>query len=221
MEEIVNLIISILTSGVLFWTLLEIKKQRESMYKPDLCVPSQIFYASKNSNDFIWKRGLKEFKLKISNIGLGTAKNIRIVWEYKLNEMIEIIKKIDKESQFKIKKGDNFLEIETENMHKSINLQCLSFNDWYLKNNDSIEISFSSVYADLFSIFNYLLIKEQKIIFSQYHNKFPFPRIKISYEDIGNRKITKTILLKISPFMYSSGEKKFFEGEIIPFEIKS
>ena len=98
--------LTFLTLLVIYFTLFELKNQRESIYKPDLILSSSksfYMYREKNNRKYfpsIWvnqRIDVNDKKLRnnlindpkrnmisipLYNIGMGAAKNVKINWEY-------------------------------------------------------------------------------------------------------------------------------------------
>lgn len=228
MIQTISLIVSLFVSLILLWTLLEMKNQRRSMYMPDLYVQNQSFkIETKKNRDFSWKynnRSSSNFSLTISNIGLGTAKNIEIKWFYELSKLLNIIKKLDKNKLFEIREEGDFIRIEENKSNRLINLKCRSYNEIFLRTNEKMYIDVPLAFKELFSMIIYLAVNSDLKISCEYIKKIPNPVIKISYEDIGKNKITKTVSLDINTNMFSKSSQKIkqirYEGTIEPKEIR-
>lgn len=110
-----ELIIIIFTAIGIFisvFTLLEMKSQRETSYKPKLFVDGSsfvvksleiedikfpIYWVKKNNDSIIKTIASPSFKLDCYNIGFGTAKNVTLTYSYNLKEFMSFVKKkIDK-----------------------------------------------------------------------------------------------------------------------------
>lgn len=116
-KEIINIIASVgtfISAIIAIYTLLEIKKQRLSTYKPQLLLKSFIVYINKSplclesdelllfktenfneyKNDTKTK---KEFEIsslyKIENLGFGIAKNIKVSWIFDMQKALKILEK--------------------------------------------------------------------------------------------------------------------------------
>jgi len=87
-----------------FLTIREMKKQRESSYKPELIISGVCFSASKHPVAegvlaTFWKvDGANEdgpidlnFKLPIMNIGLGAAKDVYVEWSFPIEECVGVV----------------------------------------------------------------------------------------------------------------------------------
>lgn len=116
-KEIVNIIASIgtfISAIIAVKTLLEVKKQRLSTYKPELFLKSFVVYIQKsplflnpnelilfkieNFNEYNNDEALKkEFNIsplyKIENLGFGIAKNVKVTWTFDIAKALRILKK--------------------------------------------------------------------------------------------------------------------------------
>ncbi|MCC6372302.1 MAG: hypothetical protein IT236_14965 [Bacteroidia bacterium] len=115
-SEIINLLAGIgtfISALIALFTLLEVKKQRLSMYKPEILIKSFILSISKspllkkeelleyrvidfndNSNNYYQTKLEPSPNYKLDNFGFGIAKNIVCKWEFESDIAIEMIKKI-------------------------------------------------------------------------------------------------------------------------------
>lgn len=114
-NETINLLASIgaFISGIIaIYTLVEVKKQRLSTYKPELLLksflvsihksplcldPGEILlFKTQNFNEYLVNDNKQEFstypKYKIENLGFGIAKNIKIIWDFNMQKALEILK---------------------------------------------------------------------------------------------------------------------------------
>lgn len=106
-------IATLISSFIAMFTLLEVKKQRHSYYKPDILIESFIVSISKspffkkneellkyktcNYNDYSsnYNEAKSEVsaKYKVENLGFGIAKNIRCQWKFDSKKAIQLINK--------------------------------------------------------------------------------------------------------------------------------
>lgn len=116
-KEIINLLASIgtfISAIIALYTLIEVKKQRLSTYKPEILIKSFLVYINKsplflesdepllfktdNFNEYkIDKNQSKEFEIsclyKIENLGFGLAKNIKVSWSFEMEKALKILEK--------------------------------------------------------------------------------------------------------------------------------
>jgi len=127
------------------FTLNEVKKQRLSLYKPDILIKSFLVSISKSplqkeneelleyktcdlndySNDYNETNFEGSSKYKVDNLGFGVAKNVKCIWQFDTKKAIkEIEKLLPNNYQFNWYKELNlyFLNnIENEDFHYSAN----------------------------------------------------------------------------------------------------
>jgi len=114
--ELVSIFASIgtfISSLIAIYTLIEVKKQRLSTYKPEILIKSFLVYISK-SPLFVRKEELLEFSTanfneyhekkeksetiynisplyKVENLGFGPAKNIKLTWSFDIAKALNLI----------------------------------------------------------------------------------------------------------------------------------
>ncbi|MDY3338691.1 hypothetical protein PG279_05815 [Riemerella anatipestifer] len=147
-KEIINLLASVgsfISTIIALYTLIEVKKQRLSTYKPEILVKSFLVYINKsplflesdelllfktdNFNEYKSdKTKSKEYEIsclyKIENLGFGLAKSIKVTWSFDMERALKILdKELDKEFYF---------------------TQCKPLKYYFLKqkNNENFQISF-------------------------------------------------------------------------------
>jgi len=54
---------------------------------------------------------MMDFRLDLVNVGIRSAKNIRVLWEFDFKNAIDCIETINQDGLFKINHGDKRLEI--------------------------------------------------------------------------------------------------------------
>lgn len=116
-KEIINLLASIgtfISAIIAVYTLLEVKRQRLSTYKPELLLKSFLVYINKsplcltqeelllfkteNFNEYKdEKTQKKDFDVsslyKIENLGFGLAKNIKVTWTFEIEKALRILER--------------------------------------------------------------------------------------------------------------------------------
>ena len=105
---------SCLTALVGLFTIYEMKKQRESSYKPFLCFDF-ISLKVNEENGKILFNGKQSFQPEIvlHNIGNGTATNISIDWKINYDYIVKQIQKLDIEHKLKINLSKSLISIES------------------------------------------------------------------------------------------------------------
>lgn len=135
----IGAIASVSAAIIYYYTLNELKKQRENTYRPHLFVDNAFFYVQgvqKNENIMPLKWCEKtsdiksiisfendnifaSFSIKCYNIGFGTATNIKINFQYDIIGFIldikSLEKRIPKKKRINIENNGTFLSFEPEN----------------------------------------------------------------------------------------------------------
>lgn len=217
--QIIAAVATAIAAYLTYKTLKEVKKQRESMYMPDIIIEEKRFYiytAKKNDISSFCEFTLekkdqnytaKEFKISklqidIFNIGLATAKNIKVTFKFDIDKAISIIEKMNKnmssEKAINIIKTRNGIEFKggtksiasgsvhfTKNqLHSTIN-HVLPINI----SNSSYKIELPQFILELYSnIISQFWILDSKTIEME---EFPLIEINFTFFDIGNKKHKK------------------------------
>lgn len=137
---IISAIATLAAAIIYYFTLHELRKQRENTYKPHLFVDNIYFFVQgvKNGNLIFprkWKESSKQistfvehtnenyeisdFGLKCYNIGFGTAKKITISFSYDIDTFIEQVLNLNEfvpeDKKITVKKGNFFISFESKN----------------------------------------------------------------------------------------------------------
>ena len=235
---IITMIASLATFAyavIAFRTLFEMKKQREASYKPELIAIETLYHLEWRKNYIysaekdkeILKEGKKldveSYKIKIYNIGLGTAKGVNITFDFPYIEAIEIIKKM-------------YEEINVDFNHK---LE-------YKKNEHGRFVFYADRaeyhFSDYIEKFDFLMPVSQEKTFGQFHippciehilllynnasnkylsanegnlpeNEFPKLTLNMLYKDIANKEYRKKVKLSFDIRVSSTDSVR---GHIIP-----
>lgn len=235
MIEFFTVVASIATAVytfVAFKTLLEIKAQRETSYRPDIIIEENDFYIyscetskglfpteytyQKNPNDYKTTHlNINSFNINLYNIGLATAKEVNIEYSFDLESIISIIKKMNetlpKEKIIDIEYNKKFIEfipsenaVSTKSFH-SITNQLKNNVNHILPisiSNNSIKILLPSYVLQLYSILIYNTWLDNSK--SKEFPDLPLINLKFEYLDIGNKKHKKEYELSIQ---YNGGSK--------------
>jgi hypothetical protein len=132
-----------ISSLIAVFTLIEVKKQRHSYYKPDILIKTFLVAISKspflkneeelleyktcNFNDYSNNYNEVKYevsaKYKVENLGFGIAKNVKCQWKFDAKKAIQLIdKELSKNFSFSLHKNLNlyFLnDSNNENFHYS------------------------------------------------------------------------------------------------------
>lgn len=196
----------------------ELKKQRESTYRPELYVGEksiELYYKTSDGTHFTFessnvKGSVRSPRLDVYNLGSGAAKAVVFSWDFDVKAIIDQISEI----------SEGFCTVESSSHGSvyvkipSLNLETLSMSGRGGQNFNSnfiLPASFGTatttigtpyVYDLLFVVFHcccfeYFVKKGRKGI-SSYWEKFLCPTLKITYLDIQNNFFEKTFEIKYS-----------------------
>lgn len=136
---VISAIATVFAAFIYYYTLSELKRQRENTSRPHLFIDKISFHVKGIKKDdfimpLIWSSDNKyseiiefnnnnietsNFHLKCYNIGFGTATNIEINFSYSinefLNEILELAKHVSQDKLVKIERMGSFLNFSTEN----------------------------------------------------------------------------------------------------------
>ena len=210
--ELISVNLTFGTLLVIYFTLFEMKNQRESLYKPDLILSnskSYYMYSEKSGNNYfpsLWvneKIDLNNKQLRnnlindpevnrigipIFNIGMGTAKNIKIKWEFNKNLFNEI-----KSTKYNPiwPKGAN---IRFQGSIKRKIDSTDNLIDYILP--AQIVNSLENIYLPL--DFQYEVISSLPIIIREIL-RVPQLNVTLSFKDMANQEYKKRYILKFMP----------------------
>ncbi|MET4082846.1 hypothetical protein ABIB40_002810 [Pedobacter sp. UYP30] len=120
-----TLVATLVTALATFWTVLEVKKQRETSYRPEIYLGNQQinFYGLKWKDTFLpfsySTEEIKEFNdmscenyinIDLHNVGFGVAKAIEYEWSFDIQRVIESIDQVNHIGFFHVH-YDKILEI--------------------------------------------------------------------------------------------------------------
>jgi hypothetical protein len=207
LSELISAISSVaafVTAIIVFFTLLEMIRQRQSSYKPDLVCKSTQFYVSADvtgtlqytisteDNGDKGDRNRRYPQGRIFNIGLGSAKSLNLTWRFDHERAIEDVKRLNLELGLSLFVKDNILTIKGKSGGNYINLA-----NAYLQNIDyilpvsitnkpvSIDIPFS--YVHLLSIYSIFQIYNDSGNPLNFLSSFPHIWLTIKFKDVGGR----------------------------------
>lgn len=205
---------ALLTAIIVFFTLIEMKRQRQSSYKPDLTFKPVHFSFSATFTDALQhkisskkingdsNKAHYEPSTEIYNVGLGSAKNLCVTWRFDYQKAIKLIKNAE---------GKFGLTISLENMLLQIKDKVVTWIeitydlrqdiDYLLPAsiaNETARLLIPSSYVHLLSfyfIFHVYKNPDENILF----NFADFPELKMNtkFNDIGGKTYSKKY--KINP----------------------
>lgn len=213
---------TLFTAVIVLFTLFEMKEQRVSTYKPVIVVKdSRINVTWDNDNQDPLKFSINnnseissgKTKKKISselesyNIGLGAAQKISISYTFDLQAIIDNIKKLDKESQIRIKDSDSLLSIKSKVVRKcyphhkydDINI------DYILPANIDSKPTFiqlPSKFIDFFLVYLFFLLNSLNEESAPLEQIAAFNKCNmiLKYQDIGNEQYSKEYVVEFDIF---------------------
>lgn len=222
---IVSAIGTFLSSIFVLITLLELRTQRKHSYKPELVIPEICFDFNFYRERFIdtWKTDDGEYlKLKVYNVGMGVAQDIKFSWSYNKNSMLKIFEKIhnsekgkfildtkkDKLNYFKENELLAGCSLSSDNRELDFLLSSNNENNSYLLDLPDSYLCFSTMIynnAELNKLFTLSNFKE---------GLEPL-KLNITYKDIGGSVIKKTYNVNIEFFLRSlEGYSQNMRGRI-------
>jgi len=215
------------TAVATFFIVLEMKRQRASMYLPDVSVLKEQFYLMEEQSGRLFIGGNEKLEelhhssqlnLEVVNVGLGAAKDVLLEWQINTDDFLKIIKKYDVYDKSEITINDIFLKFDSDDSHlgksshivrnqlKSQIAHILPISiqatpKWTNK------ISVPPVYLDLYVHFLYYAMYLRHHAESKakaYHIEEPPPLgLTITYKDIGGNIHSAAFNLKPSMYIFT------------------
>lgn len=135
----VTAVAAMLTAFAALWTVKEIKKQRESSYKPELYIGQSMLYVYGEivagrylPFRFSNKRlGIEinrttertfDFNLNVFNLGAGAAKAVKFRWLFNIERILEVINKSNKIGFFHLYEESELIYINIPRLNYKINI---------------------------------------------------------------------------------------------------
>jgi hypothetical protein len=229
---IISALAAVAYTIVAFRTLLEIKAQRETTYRPDIIVDEGLFYIysyKTEKGEFpveytYEKKGqlyhcdnfrMGSFSLNLFNIGLAAAKEIQIEYSFDLDKITSIINEQNKtlpaDKIISIRKEKAFLEFKAaENAVGGGSFHVIN-NQLKREINHILPVNVSSNPIKI-ALPTYILEMHSILIYNFWMNDakekefpdLPIINLKMNYLDIGNNKHSKEYELSI---LYHGGTK--------------
>jgi hypothetical protein len=209
-------IAALLTAIITFITVIEIKKQREHSYHPDINISNFEFFVYRYDKDeedismYLYhskiriaetepKSGYNELTIDINNVGLAVAKQVYWYWESDLYEIGRALKNDeDNKIEWIIVERDLFVKATQLNVDWIFSIDednlgsFFSFILPYSIENRKHEIRIPQYYLDL-----YWLYKTNEVTGKLKVNEKEYPPIQlhVGYTNIHGKEIKKTFLL--------------------------
>lgn len=234
-------IAAFLTAIITFLTVIEIKKQREHSYHPEINVANiefylyksdyhasetekklYLFYSKRRIPENESKSGFNELAIDINNIGLAVAKQVNCYWEADIDAICKALDHKKKSiANWKIK--DHFFCVTSERLNLEWVFAIEEDNEGeyfnfilpYSVENRNTQLRVPSYFTDLYWIY-----KVKEVLDKPYTSDMDYPPIKlhIEYTNIHGKKIKKTFLL----FMKWNfiGPPRAEESELAKFNIE-
>ena len=215
-----------LSAFATFWTVREIKKQRETIYLPELALSSTLFECESSSGGLLpsWTKTIKtsegiinclgseqpdiRYSIPIRNVGLGVAKNVIVSWEFPIvhlvTELNELAQNSSSSAKFNIKNDLFSMTDNTGNMVCCVwKTQKNNFVDYILPSSvqqTPIMLDIPLAYLYVSSAYVFLSMKSGK--FEQIH--VPKCEVTFKYKDIGDQKHETKYEISLSPAAFSN-----------------
>lgn len=218
------------------FTLREMAKERRESYRPRLVFKNRNIFLQKNSNGtpcFLKQNPEVEnslfcpsFFLELNNIGLGSAHNLTITWDYNHDEIVKRFKNYSTKTKLIHSNDNNHFEyMFSEDSQDGYGFFIREPNEEkielaFLRNNDSVEVKVPQTIHSYITFSSYLELVKQN-----------FPRraeirldeieIQFDYFDIGGEKHTQLLkmVFEVYAFADEDANKNFGAGNI-SFSIK-
>lgn len=251
--EITNIVLavtSIITAIIMIITLIITQRENKRAYKPDLIICKQRYRMKfKERIQFDWDDGSDNWNsitpfINMFNIGLGTAKQVKIKWSFDITSFLNIVKEKDKKSEFMFSFDKEFVNDKTEKENRFIIQRKYSHNHekglygtttgingkedslitYILPMNvdkSSHKIFLPESYTKLYGILLYLVLKHPPRVISSetdiWHKQIsPTLYLTIEYQDITNKNYFKKIEIRMIPLSNRNitGKEVFSTGKI-------
>ncbi|RYE38418.1 MAG: hypothetical protein EOP48_27135 [Sphingobacteriales bacterium] len=213
-------IAALLTAIITLFTVIEIRKQREHSYHPEINVANFQFYVYRYDKDLeededdentylyytknkleasVPKRGYNELTVDVNNIGLGVAKRVFWEWEIDIYELCKSLQCRDKQLiKWFIDNGDLNITVEKVKVDWIFDLGEENLGGYfnfvlpYSIENRKNEIKLPSYFLDLFWLYK---IKTFLCENEAEDKEYPPMQLHISYTDMHGKEIRKTLLI--------------------------
>jgi hypothetical protein len=205
-----------------FLTIREMKRQREDSYRPELVFMGSAFECIsdpkiKGKVPIVWHPSLNGVRqdttsyftyVSLYNIGLGSAKNLQITWDYPfsilVSELNNLTNKYFSTSFFRFENGVLFFDSETHgNMVSNWRTQQQCRLNYVLPSStktDSLQVTLPHAYILIVSAIVYFGAITEDI---EMIENIPELKVHIDYYDIANKKHSVNYSFNFSPTMFA------------------
>lgn len=238
--------VAIVSIGIAFYSLREAKRQRESSYQPDLFLAFPTTMESRVTN---FKHGYREVECvvfdddlkatetwgiwhSIENIGLGSAKNVRIRWDFDFQKAYAAIQKTVKkpfvvkvdEMDLVLLDSDGYSLISTSYKYS----EPLTKYDFVLPRKEEKFTKSPSIPQEIHEVFVIMFLTRLDVfnrakldnLYSEDYEDFPPLTAHLTYSDIGGKSYSKKFLIKISSSIWAFQEDEIDLKKIKKLDIK-
>ncbi len=220
-------------------TLWEMKKQRKASMMPNIAIDS-TYYIKLNGNldfgntdenkgfpyflqpdaeDIRFKENSLSYQIQLSNVGLGTAINVKYKWKFNFDAYENIVKKYEEKSLAQILKRDNrIIWMPARSISQSRGLENERFRISHIRIGEPVSIVFCQEFMMLFVAAIYLMMEEQsdsktgENIIEHMENlqkDSRLPELIVNYEDVSGNKYVETFSFGIDFTMIGLDKTSF------------
>ncbi len=231
-------------------TLLEIKRQRKESNKPEPAIKSTLIsvygmefkdyyfpfnFSQSNDSDSETVNDIMDFRLDLVNVGIRSAKNIKVLWEFDFKKAIDFIETLNQDGLFKINLSDKRLEILFPKAdYKEFNMikNQLGEKQFDFLLNSTPE-SFDTIYLNIPIAVLKLYVIKLCLLLGYYKSdkstqpkkvqfgEFPKLILRINYEDIAGVPYKKTFNFDIDLFSFTDPMTTRLEHKVGKLIIKA
>lgn len=202
----INIMISILSLAVIWFTLLEMQMERNNAYKPDLFFSREYLAISWNADGTINDNPDSKVRLysdmnenfnippmfSIHNIGVGTAKKINITLNHSMNIALlnDYLHQNNSDVTFDYYVNGGLLQIKSKDMSLAISTPEVRYFDYMIsdtRNDEQYDIQFPFIYVEA--------LREICHLQSTAVGDLPSLELNISYQDIQGKEYKRTAFI--------------------------
>ena len=234
-DQIISLVTSVaacLSAIAAFLAVRQISKQRMESYRPELIVIRTFVKSQQEEKQikFNWtisnvenvrsSNDSRSFSVPLWNVGLGVAKNVKIHWNFPIDELVPLVNCLAQESLTPVyfKWTNEWLFLESD---KSSPILDWAANWTAQKESDinfilpvsidqtATELIIPQLYIELVSSLAYFAVKVKKV--DQHISKIPPLECLLDYNDIGGAKHSVKFALNVNWFLIKDNGA-YFEG---------